>query len=180
MKSKGTKRIEYRYISFKELKNIAGKGQIMDQIDAQILGCLRDNARQTSTEISKKINMSVASVTERIHKLEKSGIIKQYTVLLDTHKIGNDVMAIMEVSLEHPKFYDNFTDIVEKTDEIISCNYITGDNDFMLQVSVQSSEKLEEFHRMIKSIKGVSNTKTSFVLKEVKNKVAAIPPNSLM
>ena len=93
---------------------------------------------------------------------------QQYTIVADQHKLGNDVTALMEVSLEHPKYYDEFTKVMEDNESIVACDYLTGDYDFMLKIQTQSSETLEHLHRIIKSIRGVSATKTYFVLKEIK------------
>ena len=133
----------------------------MDSMDRSILKCLSENSRQSATEISQTVHLSVAAVIERIRKLERNGIIRQ-------HKIGNDVTALMEVSLEHPKYYDEFTKVMHDNPSIVACDYLTGDYDFMLKIQTKSSETLEQLHRIIKSIKGVSNTKTYFVLKEIK------------
>jgi len=65
----------------------------MDSMDRSILKCLSENSRQSATEISQTVHLSVAAVIERIRKLERNGIIRQYTVVADQHKIGNDVTA---------------------------------------------------------------------------------------
>ena len=74
----------------------------LDSVDYAILGCLKENARMSASEIGKKINLSVSAVIERIKKLEKNQIIQGYTVSLNQSKMGNSLVAIMEVSLEHP------------------------------------------------------------------------------
>ena len=94
---------------------------------------------------------------------------------MDSSKLGNDVIALMEVSLEHPRFYDEFTETVRGIDAVVDCYYLTGDFDFNLKVICASSDELEQIHRKIKSIPGVSATRTHFALKEVKNVYAAIP-----
>lgn len=146
----------------------------MDSMDRSILKCLSENSRQSATEISQKVHLSVAAVIERIRKLERNGIIQQYTIVADQHKIGNDVTALMEVSLEHPKYYEDFTKAMNDNSNIVACDYLTGDYDFMLKIQTQSSETLEQLHRVIKSIKGVSCTKTYFVLKEIKSGLTAL------
>ncbi len=146
----------------------------MDAIDYKILRCLRENARQKASAISENINLSVSAVIERMHKMEASGIIERYTVVLDKKKMGNDMTALMEVSLEHPKFYEGFTEKIQGHENVLSCDYLTGDFDFMLKIITDSSETLERVHREIKSIAGVSSTRTFFVLKNVKNEYAAI------
>lgn len=140
----------------------------MDNIDEKILECLKENARQKASVIAEQISLSVSAVIERIHKLEKSGIIRGYTVVLDHKKLGNGLMAYVEVSLEHPKYYENFTVRIKAHPGIMSCSYITGDFDFLLKVMTDSSEGLEKIHREIKEIKGVMSTKTYFVLSNIK------------
>lgn len=146
----------------------------LDDIDIRILSLLKDNARIRAARISEIVDLSVSSVTERIRKLEKSGVICGYTAVIDQKKIGNDVTALMEVSLEHPKFYDSFAQMIEKTACVVSCYYISGDFDFMLKI-LAPSERLEEIHRTIKSFPGVSGTRTNVVLKSLKTGSALLP-----
>lgn len=141
----------------------------MDEMNYKILRCLKANARIKASAISKEIHLSVSAVLERIRKMELNGIIKNYTIVVDEAKLGNDTSALMEVSLDHPKFYESFTDAIRKNKNIVFCYYLTGDFDFMLKIVCKSSEHLEQIHRTIKSLGGVSRTKTYFILKDVKN-----------
>lgn len=95
--------------------------------------------------------------------------------MLDQKKLGNDVIALMEVSLEHPRYYDRFTELVAQNPNIVSCYYMTGDYDFMLKIITDSSDSLELIHRMLKSLDGVSGTKTHVVLKSVKTGITVVP-----
>jgi len=147
----------------------------MDRIDFEIIRLLRDNSRMKASVISAQINLSVSAVLERIRKLEENGTIDQYTVVLNQKKLGNDLTALMEVSLEHPRYFDDFCDMVCREPSISSCYYLTGEFDFMLKICTDSSDSLELIHRSIKSMKGVQNTKTHFVLKPIKNELSVIP-----
>ena len=147
----------------------------MDNMDYKILKCLKLNARNKASDISKEIHLSVSAVIERIHKMEKNNVIKNYTIIVDQKKLENDVSALMEISLEHPKFYESFTKAIESNSNIVSCYYLTGDFDFMLKIICQSSDHLERIHREIKSLEGVSATKTHFILKNIKNIFCVIP-----
>lgn len=140
----------------------------MDYMDREILRCLKVNARVKASAISKEIHLSVSAVIERIKKMEANGIIKGYTILLDEGKMGNTTSALMEVSLDHPKFYKSFTEAVLKNKHIVFCYYLTGDFDFILKILCNSPEDLEKIHREVKSIEGVSRTKTYCILKDVK------------
>ena len=147
----------------------------MDKLDYKILNILKENGRETASDISKAIHLSVSAVLDRIKKMEESGIIKGYTVRVDAKALGNDVTALMEISLEHPKFHDSFTEVIMDHPNILDCYYLTGDYDFVLKISCASSDELERIHRTSKSIPGVSATRTHFVLKEIKNMYSAIP-----
>lgn len=147
----------------------------MDAIDYKILRCLQLNARQKASAISEKINLSVSSVIDRIHKMERNGLLEKYTVVLNQKKMGNDLTALMEVSLEHPRYFEPFTKMIRDNTNIVSCYYLTGEFDFLLKIITDSSDSLELIHRQIKSLEGVSSTHTHFVLKNLKNEYSYIP-----
>ena len=110
----------------------------MDNIDLQILSILKDNARMKASAIANVVNLSVSAVTERIKKLETSGIIEKYTLMVDQTKIGNDVSAVIEVAIEHPRYIDSFINLVTSIPNIISCYCVTGDYDFILKVIINT------------------------------------------
>ncbi len=147
----------------------------MDNIVYQILACLKENARENATNIGAKINLSTSAVIERIKKLESSGLIRQYTVRLDQNILGRDLMAFIYVSLEHPKFYESFVENINGNPFIAECYYIAGDYDFIVKVVTKSGKGLEEILTGIKSISGVSGTRTSVVLSTNKYDVCLLP-----
>ncbi len=147
----------------------------MDLTDLKILDCLRQNARMPASAVGEQVNLSVSAVLERIRKLEHQGVIKQYTVVLDTKKIDKDLTAFISVSLEHPKHNDSFIDCVKEDRRITGCHYITGDFDFLLKVLTRSTQALESVLTTIKSIPGVSLTKTLVVLSTVKEELSVLP-----
>ena len=137
----------------------------MDAIDYKILKILQKNARETASNISKEIHLSVSAVIERIRKMEETGVIKEYTIIVDEKKTGNEMTALMEVSLEHPKFFDSFADAIQKLDAPVEVFKMS---------SFHSSDELEEIHRQVMSLPGVDATRTHVVLKNVKNIYSAI------
>ncbi len=136
----------------------------MDALDFKILECLKDNSRVNATDISAKINLSTSAVIERIKKLESSGVIKQYSILVDHKLLGRDLTAFILVRLDHPKYYEGFVEEVKQNGAIAECHYIAGDFDFLLKVITEAGKTLEDVLNNIKSIKGVSLTRTSVVL----------------
>ena len=147
----------------------------MDKIDYEILSCLKENACENATNIGAKINLSTSAVIERIKKFEASGLIKQYTIVLDQHTLGGDLMAFISVRLEHPKYYENFVELINSHNSIAECYYIAGDFDFIIKIITKNAQSLEDILNYIKSIEGVSLTRTSVVLSTNKNEVCMLP-----
>ena len=147
----------------------------MDQIDQKRLAHLKQNARARASDIGKAVHLSVSTVIERIHKMEDAGVICSYTVITNDAKVGNDVTALIEISLEHPRFNDSFSEKVMEHPNVISCYYLTGSYDYMVKVNCRSSDELETIHRWIKDQSGVCQTQTHFVLRTIKNIYSALP-----
>ncbi len=147
----------------------------MDAIDYQILACLKENSRENATNIGAKINLSTSAVIERIKKLEKSGLIEKYTTIINQSALGREIMAFIYVSLEHPKYNEEFIRLVNDNTSITECHYIAGDFDFILKVIAQKGKMLEEILNYIKAIEGVSLTRTSVVLSTNKCEVCILP-----
>lgn len=147
----------------------------MDSLDYEILCCLKENARENATNIGAKINLSTSAVIERIKKLEASGLIQQYTTIINQNISGRELTAFISVRLEHPKFNESFCKVIDEQEEIVECHYIAGDFDFILKVVTSSAKTLEERLNYIKSLNGVSLTRTSVVLSTNKHDVCLLP-----
>jgi Lrp/AsnC family leucine-responsive transcriptional regulator len=148
----------------------------MDKIDCHILTLLQQNARLSVSDISSIIHMSVPAIRERIKKIEASGIILQYTAILNPSVMKKELSALMFISLEKPQFTDKFCENINKMDEILECNYIAGDYDYLLKILTENTNSLEHLLTKIKSIPGVQKTCTYVVLCNVKNKFSFSPP----
>ncbi|MCB0443912.1 MAG: winged helix-turn-helix transcriptional regulator, partial [Flavobacterium sp.] len=58
-----------------------------DLIDKKLLMLLQEDSKKTTKDLSTKLNLSVTAVYERIKKLEREGVIRNYVALLDRAKI---------------------------------------------------------------------------------------------
>ncbi|MDV3427499.1 MAG: Lrp/AsnC family transcriptional regulator [Bacillota bacterium] len=141
----------------------------MDNIDIKIIKLLQSNSRITASEISGKINLSIPAVSDRLKKLDSSGVIEKYTIILNAKKLNKSLTAIMWVSLDNPKFADRFVEFVKNEDEIIECHYLAGDFDYSLKITTENTETLEVILDKIKLVPGVMKTKTTVTLSTIKN-----------
>ena len=140
----------------------------MDLIDIKILEVLQGSARASISELSKKVNLSLSAVSERLKKLENSKIISKYTVILEPKLMGKDLSVIISIGLESTSDTQSFLDFVQSEPEILECHYITGEYDYMLKVTTTNTHTLEMIMNRIKSFNGIKRTQTNVILSTTK------------
>jgi len=147
----------------------------MDKTDIGIIKCLTKNARMNASQIGEKVGLSVSAIIERMKKLEASGLIHQYTAVLDEKLAGFDTQALISIRLEHPKYNESFSRCMREHPAVTDCYYLTGDFDYMARVVTESTEDLTKVLNDIKVMPGVSLTRTFVILENVKHRGQAIP-----
>lgn len=147
----------------------------MDSIDKKILRLLQANARVTASEIAGEVNLSIPAVSERLKKLETSGIIKQYTTIINPEMLNKTLMAIIFITLERPKYSEIFADFVKGKNDILECHYLAGDYDYALKIMTENTATLQELLNHIKSVQGVQKTRTIIILSSTKNNYSVVP-----
>ena len=63
----------------------------LDALDQKILSLLIENARYSYSEIGEKVGLSRVAVKSRIDALERSGIIEEYTTIINPQKISGAI-----------------------------------------------------------------------------------------
>ena len=150
----------------------------MDIIDVKILEVLQANSRVSISELSKKVNLSLSAVSERLKKLESSNVIEKYTVILNSQALDKELSVIMNICLENPHQTSEFLNFVRTEDEILECHYVTGEYDYVLKITTRNTATLENLMNRIKGISGIKRTQTNVVLSSVKHLYSVSPtPN---
>ncbi len=139
-----------------------------DAIDVKILEILQENARVSISELSKRVNLSISAVSERLKKLEGSRVIEQYTAILSEPAMNKNLSALILISLDSPNQTEEFLKLVSECDEILSCYSITGEYDYSLFAATEDTASLEILMNKIKSIHNVKRTQTNVVLSKTK------------
>ena len=136
---------------------------MIDKKDEIILSELKKNARNTTKNIGKKVNIPRITVHDRIQKMIKNGVIKSFDVKIDYNKIGLPTEVFIFVS-----FLPN-ADIsqrelakrISKFDRILEVHIISGEYDLLLKVRGKSLEEIGEIViDKLRNIKGVGKTLT--------------------
>ena len=141
----------------------------LDAIDCKILVELQKDGRESASNIAEKVRVSVPTITERIRKLQDSGVITGFQAVVDPTSIGLDVAAIITVISGSSQYYKEVTLAAEETPEVVQCFSTTGNGSHTLLVTTKNSNTLEELLRKIQSWPGVTRTETQIILSSYKN-----------
>lgn len=149
----------------------------MDAIDKKLLTLLQSDTKKTTKELSDKLNLSVTAVYERVKKLEREKIIKNYVALLDRTKIDKGFVVFCHLKLiQHTKeCIMTFESEVIRLKEVLECFHVSGDYDYILKVNVKDMDAYREF--MVTKLTGlqhIGSTHSSFMIGEVKNSTAFV------
>ena len=131
----------------------------MDRIDTELVRLLCENARYTLKELSERVFLSPPAVASRIERLNKMGIIRGYTALLDNSKLGRGIMAYISIKIP-PERKQAFFDRVPLIENVIECNYITGNYSVILKAVFKTTEELDV---LVTSLQEFGHTQTQIV-----------------
>ena len=104
----------------------------MDQIDEKILRILKRNGKASATEISRVVGLSIPAVSERIRKMEHSGIIEGYGAKISRRKTGYNVTAFIMVNLERSGDVEEFRQKIVEFQQVLECHHVVGAFDYLL------------------------------------------------
>jgi DNA-binding Lrp family transcriptional regulator len=145
---------------------------MIDEKDKRILEILSTGARLSTKQIAKKTNIPITTVFNRIKGMEKEGVIKRYSCVLDKKKIGKSVSAYILLKINFDKLTKkmmNEEDLAKKflgIAGIDSIDTMSGDTDMILRVSVSDIEELNDL--LMKRLRGydeIENVKTLIILR---------------
>jgi len=147
----------------------------LDALDISILKLLQKDAKLTNKALSNQLSLSVTAIYERVKKLEKSGIIKQYVALLSKEKVNQSFVAFCHVKLvKHThENIKKFEKEVIKIDEVLECYHLSGDYDYLLKVHVKDMEEYRKFMiEKLTNLDHIGSTHSMFMINQVKHTTA--------
>ena len=135
-----------------------------DKTDQQIIKKLQTNARKPYRQIAKELNLSVGTITNRIQKLQKTGIIQGFHLELDYAALGYNIQTIIEIDTQK-----DITNIIQKYPEnIITTHKTTGQYNTLLITRFKNITQLNTFLQTLTQHKNINKTNVQLIL-ETKN-----------
>jgi Lrp/AsnC family transcriptional regulator, leucine-responsive regulatory protein len=144
----------------------------LKEIDARILAQLREDAGLSSAVLAERVGLSTAAYVRRVQALEKAGVIKKYTALVDPRVADLGVTVFVQVRFDwHVKErLDLFEKTILEQPEVLECYLLTGDADYLLRVMVPDVATYERFLvERLRRLPGLAHLESGFALRQVKN-----------
>jgi|SRR5699024_2834488 len=138
---------------------------MFDDTDMQILNELYHNGRITMKELGKKVHLTGPATSDRVTKLEESGIIDGYTINVNQVKLGYTIHAFITVITESIS-HQPYLSFIDTQEEYLINNYkISGDGCYMLECKFPSTELMNLF---LEELNKYANYKLSIVIDKKK------------
>ena len=134
-------------------------GGPVDDIDLSILKALHVDARQSLTELAKRVHLTRPAVRDRVRRLQERGVITGFTITIDYKELGLPVRSIVQVTVAGHNGL-RLPEILARRPEIIECSHVTGDDCFLAVVVTRDLEHLEE---VVGDLIAVGTTRTMLV-----------------
>jgi len=136
----------------------------LDNIDFQILRLLSENSRIQWKDLDGQIHMTGQAVGNRIKKLEDSGVIKAYSLLVDEMKVGLTYTAFVIIYMKTAN-HDSFIRLMNDCKEAVEVHRVSGEGCYHIKIKVSSQEQLNLF---LDKILEYGNYTVHLSIKEIK------------
>jgi Lrp/AsnC family leucine-responsive transcriptional regulator len=147
---------------------------MLDEKDSKILEILKQNAKLTTKQISKKVGIPATTVHNRIRKMEETGIISNYTVRLNSRKLGKHISAYILLTVYYKLLKQlkttqhDLANKLRKCEPVERVDMITGTHDIILRVVTNDIDQLNDFvTKHLRNMEGIEKTETLVVLSRI-------------
>jgi len=139
----------------------------IDETDRRILAELLRDSRRSYRAIARRAGVSVGTALSRIRKLEKSGVIKGYSVLLDHEKLGYQLTVLAEITVSKGKLLE-MEEAISKLPNTCAVYDVTGLTDAVVLAKFRNRDELSRFTKNLLSMPFIDRSNTHVVLTTVK------------
>jgi Lrp/AsnC family leucine-responsive transcriptional regulator len=147
----------------------------LDATDRAILNLLQDNGRMTNADLADAVHLSPSAALRRVRRLEDSGVIDKYVMLVDSAAIGRPTSVFVEMTLtsQHEDVLDEFEAKVVEIPEVMSCHLMAGTADYLVHVVCADVADYERIHRShLAQLPGLAQMHSSFAIRTVTERTA--------
>ncbi len=148
----------------------------LDALDLKILTHLLRDGRAPAQQVADSVGLSRPAVADRIARLERDGVIRGHTVVVEPKAIGRDVTAFIaaRVQSQLDARQKKAFDALLKSDEVVEAHTVAGDDCFFIKVRTDSIQSLNDLVSKLTAPPLSLATRTTIVMKTHCEKVGGI------
>jgi DNA-binding Lrp family transcriptional regulator len=143
----------------------------MDALDRAILSQLQDDSRLANVELAERVRLSPSATLRRVRNLEASGAIAGYHADIDPEAVGRGFQDTVHppLMLRNRETIEAFEAALAPLDEVIECQRMFGDPDYLIRVAVKDAAEYEHFLiNTFADLPGVARMTSQFTMKTIK------------
>jgi Lrp/AsnC family transcriptional regulator, leucine-responsive regulatory protein len=115
----------------------------LDPIDLRLLDELQADARLSLAELGRRVELSSPAVGERLRRLEEEGVLTGYRAEVDPRALGYSLGVVLRVR-PAPRQLTHVAELARRTEEVVECHRVTGDDCYVMFAHVRDVTHLEE------------------------------------
>ena len=118
----------------------------LDRTDRAIVALLQENARLSNKEIAGRVGIAQSTCSERIKRLESTGVFRGFHAEVDPAAFGIGLQAMIAVRLQRHETTQvaRFREYAKQLPEVVAFYHMAGSNDFLVHVIVRDSDHLRD------------------------------------
>jgi DNA-binding Lrp family transcriptional regulator len=133
----------------------------VDQLDARLIGLLRDEPRIGIMEVARRLEVARGTVQARLAKLTERGVIRGFGPELDTHRMGYPLMAFVFLQITQGRL-DEAVRVLEDVPEVLEATATSGPSDLLCRIVARDTEHLQEIVNRLLSNNAIRRS-TSYI-----------------
>ena len=143
--------------------------EALDDTNLQLLKELQSSSRLSNAELGRRVGLSAPAVADRLARLEEGGAIVAYRTEIDPRALGFSLSVVLRIR-PAPRELKKVAELAQRTEEVVECHRITGDDCYLMRAWVRNVDHLEE---VIDRFAPYGQTTTSIV------QSSPVPPRGL-
>ena len=136
----------------------------MDELDRRILAQITADGRITLQDLATRVHLGPSAARERLHRLEKRGVITGYRATVDQAAAGYPLEALVEIDLAPGADMEAFERGLDARSAVVEALHATGDRDYLVRLRCTDTDELHRSVRELKAELGAVRTVTRLVL----------------
>ncbi|HYF19950.1 MAG TPA: winged helix-turn-helix transcriptional regulator [Ramlibacter sp.] len=157
----------------------------LDRIDRKILDLLQREGRMSITELGERVGLSTSPCSERVRRLERSGVITGYHARVNPQAVGRTLLVFVEITLsaKSEPIFQQVREELQNMPEVLECHLVSGSFDYLVKARLGAMTDYRELlGTMLKKIAVPAQSNSYVVMEEVKEttvlEVAGLSPRA--